>query len=287
MFKTTGYLWSNEITLGKLFLRQQHSRTIPFEGDRRPSNTPINLEEAQFAIKKLNNNRAAGSDEIAAELVKYAPEELNKTTQKILVECFEQHELLYVGKRTLVPLQKPGKLKGSLKNLSSLILLLIIRKILSNIKIQRMIAHIAHYSTLRTLKKSKRLTPFHVRKMLAESTILSRINYGIVFYKNAYLIKRIQRVRNAAAGCVLMRYSSEKDVMSLNWLPVIELTDIEISKLAYKALSDEPWLNYLSFNWKKFIRDLRNNDSNMIERSKENQTFMIMLPNSQQTPIKY
>ena len=150
-----------------------------------------------------------------------------------------------------------------------------------------MIAHIAHYSTLRTLKKSKRLTPFHVRKMLAESSILSRINYGIVFYKNAYLIKRIQRLLNAAAGCVLMRYSSEKDVMSLNWLPIIELTDIEISKLAWKALYDEPWLNYLSFTRKKFIRGLRNNNSNMIERSKENQTFMIMLPNSQQTPIKY
>ena len=31
--------------------------------------------------------------------------------------------------------------------------------------------------------------------------------------------------------------------------------------------------NYLSLNRKKVIRDLRNNDSNMIERSKENQTF--------------
>ena len=60
------------------------------------------------------------------------------------------------------------------------------------------------YSTLRTLKKIKRLTLFHVWKMLAESLILSRINYGIVLYKNApaYLIqtyiwfkscKRIQR----------------------------------------------------------------------------------------------
>ena len=45
-------------------------------------------------------------------------------------------------------------------------------------------------STLRTLKKIKHLTPFHVQKMLAESLILSRINYGIVLYKKAtaYLI---------------------------------------------------------------------------------------------------
>ena len=61
--------------------------------------------------------------------------------------------------------------------------------------------------------------------MLAESLILSRINYGIVLYKKAlaYLIKRIQRLQNAAAGYVLMRYSNEKDVISLNWLPIIEL----------------------------------------------------------------
>ena len=43
--------------------------------------------------------------------------------------------------------------------------------------------------------------------------------------------------------------------------------------MACKALYDESWPNYLSLNRKKFIRDLRNNDSNMIERSKENQAF--------------
>ena len=71
--------------------------------------------------------------------------------------------------------------------------------------------------------------------MLAESLILSRINYGIVLYKNppAYLIQRIQRLQNAAAGYVLMRYSHEKVVISPTWLPIIELTDFKISKLAY------------------------------------------------------
>ena len=101
------------------------------------------------------------------------------------------------------------------------------------------------FSTLRTLKNIKRLTPFHVRKMLAESPILPRINYGIVHYENApaYLIKRIQRLQNAAAGYVLMCYSNEKDIISLNWLTIIELINFEISKLAYKALYDESWSN--------------------------------------------
>ena len=111
--------------------------------------------------------------------------------------------------------------------------------------------------------------------MLAESLILSRINYGIVLYKNApaYFIKRIQRLQNNAAGSVLMRYSNEEDAISLNWLPIIELIDFQVSKLAYKALYNESWPNDFLLNKKNMIRDLRNNDKNMIERSKENQTF--------------
>ena len=66
------------------------------------------------------------------------------------------------------------------------------------------------YNTLKTLTKIKRLTPFHVRKMPAESLILSGINYGIVLYKKApaILIKDVKRLQNAAAGYVLMLYSS-------------------------------------------------------------------------------
>ena len=71
--------------------------------------------------------------------------------------------------------------------------------------------------TLKTRKKIKLLTPFDVRKTLAESIILSRINYGIVLYKSSpvYLIKRIQRLQNAAVVHVLMDYSNEKYVISL------------------------------------------------------------------------
>ena len=111
--------------------------------------------------------------------------------------------------------------------------------------------------------------------MLAESLIFSGINYGIVLYKNAsaFLIKRVKRLQNAAAGYVLMLYSNEKDVISLNWLPIFEFIDFKISKLAYKALYDESWQNRLIGDLvKKFIGDLVNDDSNTIERPKENQT---------------
>ena len=84
-----------------------------------------------------------------------------------------------------------------------------------------------------------------MRKMFAESLILSGINYGIVPYKNApaFFIKLIQRLQNATAGYVLMLYSNEKDVLSLNWLPIFEFAHFEISKLAYKTLYDESWQN--------------------------------------------
>ena len=70
-----------------------------------------------------------------------------------------------------------------------------------------------------------------------------------------------------------MRYSNEEDAISLNWLPIIELIDFQVSKLAHKALYNESWPNDFLLNKKNMIRDLRNNDKNMIERSKENQTF--------------
>ena len=102
--------------------------------------------------------------------------------------------------------------------------------------------------------------------MVGKSLILLGMNYDIALYKNApaYLIKHIQRLQKAAAGYVLMHYSNEKDVFSLNWLPIIELIDFEISKLAHKALYDDSWPNYLLLNQKNIIRDLRNNDSKMI-----------------------
>ena len=67
-----------------------------------------------------------------------------------------------------------------------------------------------------------------------------------------------------------MRYSNEKVVISLNWLLTIEPVDFEISKLTCKALYRESGSNYLSLNRNKSIRGLRNNDSNKVERRKEN-----------------
>ena len=70
-----------------------------------------------------------------------------------------------------------------------------------------------------------------------------------------------------------MRYANEKDVISLNWLPIIEQIDFEISKLAHKALNDKSWPTYLKLNRKNIVRDLRSNNSQIIEKSKDKLTF--------------
>lgn len=108
-------------------LYDKSNQTIDtFEGEKRPLNLPISLEEAETGIKKSNNNRASGLDEIAAELVKYAPVKLWEVIKSVLNEYFKEHERIDVGKGAIAPIQKPGKPRGSLKNLPPVILLEIV-----------------------------------------------------------------------------------------------------------------------------------------------------------------
>ena len=68
--------------------------------------------------------------------------------QSVQNECFEEHEYVDVGKGALVLIQKPGKLRGPLKNLCMVILLQIIRKIRSNKAIRWMKDRYEEYISL-------------------------------------------------------------------------------------------------------------------------------------------
>ena len=98
---------------------------------------PIAVVEVIKGAKKLNNNRAAGYDRITAELIKYAPKEAHVKITSILNRCFTHNEPIQVAKGLLVALPKPRKPKGPQKTLRPIILLPIIRKILSNIMLER------------------------------------------------------------------------------------------------------------------------------------------------------
>ena len=130
------------------------------------------------------------------------------------------------------------------------------------------------YSTLRTLRKIKRVTTYQVRKSLAESLILSKIDYGNVMFKNIPLVQlsRLQRLQNSAAGYVMGRYAKVNDVISIKWLPIKERIDFAFAKMSYKALNDDSWPKYLPVTKHEQSDHLRNRDQ-FVSRSYEKDTF--------------
>ena len=104
------------------------------------------------------------------------------------------------------------------------------------------------YNSLSVIKKLKHLAPFHVRKQLAESLVLSKMDYNDVVCHPlpVYLTKRLQRVQLATAGFVLSRYAEMSDILKLGWLPIKERKEFSLTKLTYKALYCDNWPKYLS-----------------------------------------
>ena len=102
--------------------------------------------------------------------------------------------------------------------------------------------------TLRALRKFSRFTPFHVRKTLAETMILSKLNYSNVVYAQIpkYQVERLQKIQNIAAGYVLSRYATLNDVIQLKWLPVKEYIELNTAKIVHKSRRDKNHPSYLN-----------------------------------------
>ena len=95
-------------------------------------------EEIQKLTRRLNNNKACGSDNLNAEYIKHAPLSIFKETADIYNETAATGDIpsaLVHG--LLLPIQKPGKKKGPPANLRPIILLSILRKILTIALLQR------------------------------------------------------------------------------------------------------------------------------------------------------
>ena len=73
------------------------------------------------------------------------------------------------------------------------------------------------YGSLKTLTLIKRFLPYHLRKQLAESLVLSQLDYGDVLYLNApaYLHQQLQRIQNTTASFVRGHYLKLSDVVAL------------------------------------------------------------------------
>ena len=106
------------------------------------------------------------------------------------------------------------------------------------------------YLTLKSLRRFRRSADFKLRRSLAQSLIISRINYCNVLFSDApqYLLKMLQKLQNAAARFVYGRHTNECDIIDLKWLSVRERISLSLVKLAHKALHDETWPKYLKVN---------------------------------------
>ena len=121
------------------------------------------------------------------------------------------------------------------------------------------------YSTLKALKLLKRLIPFNLKKQLVTMLVLSKLDYGSSVYMGTtplYLIKRLQKVQNAAAGFVYGRHATMNDVINLSWLPVVERFEYSISVLAFKAINDINAPSNLKVERREDARTLRSNNIN-------------------------
>ena len=125
------------------------------------------------------------------------------------------------------------------------------------------------YATLTSIKKLKKILPFHIRKNLAQALVLSKLYYNDIVYHPLpdYLSKRLQRVQKAAASFVLGRYASAEDiVLKLMWLPVKEHREWNLLKATHKAIHNINWPNYLKLTIFQHNRCLRSSNGLQLER---------------------
>ena len=101
-------------------------------------NRKIRAKDVKTAVWKVANNKAPGKDNINVELIKYAPAEIYKEIVNILNGIYERNDTkIKLGTDILLPLSKPKKTQGPVKDLRSITLLEVIRKILLKIFMNR------------------------------------------------------------------------------------------------------------------------------------------------------
>ena len=94
------------------------------------------------------------------------------------------------------------------------------------------------YSALSVIRKLKNIAPYHTRKQLAETLILSKIDYcdSVDSVIPEYQMKRLQQIQNYFASFVLKRYAKIDDVKELGWLPIGKRLQLSNTKPCTKAI---------------------------------------------------
>ena len=115
------------------------------------------------------------------------------------------------------------------------------------------------------------------RKHLAETLIISKIDYENIIYSNASQksLIRLQKLLKETCFFVNGRYSNSLDVILPSWLPISERIDFCIIKLAHKVLYVTSFPSYLKLSFKKLSRYLRNKDEFLINNYDKNSNTFI------------
>ena len=148
--------------------------TVILDATPQQMNSPFTTEEVENAIKKLKDNKAAGSDNLTAEQLKFEPSLIIADILNTAAETGEHPREIKSG--LLNPLQKPGKKKGPLSNLRPIILLSILRKILAICLMDRTVGRILQHipSSQSAYQKNRSTTEqIFTFKLLAEKAITS------------------------------------------------------------------------------------------------------------------
>ena len=132
------------------------------------------------------------------------------------------------------------------------------------------------YASLAVLRKLGNIAPFHLRKQLGETLILSKLDYcDIVFHPlSDSQLKRLQRVQCAATSFDTRKYSNQESVLKLGWLPLKERRDWHLATATFKALHDDQWPNYLRLeDYQPWKPGLRSKNKYFIEQNCVTNTF--------------
>ncbi|XP_065068197.1 uncharacterized protein LOC135693593 [Rhopilema esculentum] len=103
------------------------------------------------------------------------------------------------------------------------------------------------FYSMSVLRKFKYLMPYKLKRQVVELLVLSKMYHvdAVIRPLPLRLLKRLQKVQNAAASFVLGRYAKEKDVVTLGRLPMKERRDWHLLNLSHKYVHDDRKPKYI------------------------------------------
>lgn len=179
-------------------------------------------EEVEETINKLKNNKATGTDQINAELIKEGGKDLHKTIHKLLVKIWNEEKMPEDWKMGMImPIPKKGDLTKC-TNYRGITLLNITYKILTSLLKERVTQHtetvIGNYQF--GFRKGKSTSDaLHIMKQITEKCYEYDIDIHILFidFKQAFdqlirtkIIQDLERIRTPQKLIKLVKMTMEK-----------------------------------------------------------------------------